>query len=160
MLLSSNHAKWRCARGKSSVRAFRLLLDSRLWGFLNKNNRLRGRYVESLSAAVIFAHKLIVHTHHVITRFFEPSAVPFVQAAWLLPLFYAFHPANVVFIAFLAVRARKTRPFRLLLFVENIAFVHRLYCSLSRTDCRTPMHDTAVNFSNWPRLKIFSERQS
>ena len=97
--------------------------------FSNKDDRLRRRDLEPLAAPHVAAGKHIVNPHHVIARFIELRPLLLVQVPRPTLLLGALYPANVVIVPFAAMWARVIRLLGLLLFVENIPFVHMLNCN-------------------------------
>lgn len=95
-----------------------------MYHHLDKDDRLRRRYLKAFAAANITADEHIVHPDHIIAGIIEPGTVLFAEAAWRLLLFRPLHPSDLVLVALAAIRAREARLLDFLSFVENIAFVH------------------------------------
>lgn len=90
---------------------------------LDKNDRLRRRYLKPLAATYVAAHQHIVHANHVVAGFGKLGPILLVAGVDVLFL-GPLEPANIVIGPLAAMRARKARLFDLLPLIKYIAFVH------------------------------------
>src|SRR5207249_2174625 len=91
---------------------------------LDKNDRLRRWYLETLAAADVTTRKHIVDAHHIVTGIIKSRTILFVQMTRRLLLFCPLYPANIVFVSLTTKRARERCLLCFLTLIEDVPFVH------------------------------------